>query len=450
MREIIPKNLQKLANLCSPLYLVGGSVRDFLCGFPVNQNTDWDICSPRAEDDLLSAARKCGFSVRAVYRHTGTVKLEADGFGCEFTRFRSDKYVRGVHTPSEITFTADIATDARRRDFTANAVYYDIAAGEYRDSLGGIADIKSKTLRTVAPAEKVFGEDGLRLMRLARFTAQLGFAPDGDCMKGAKTHCALIDDIAPERIFTELNLILYADKKHGVKDGVLRGLHVLRDTGVLARIMPELAAGNQMAQRPDFHDYDVLEHSLRCCAYAPEEIRFAALLHDVGKPYCMERDGNFYAHPEEGARIAREILTRLKAPAKLIRETERLTLLHMRDLDGKTRENKVRREIVKNYDILDKLLGLKQADYTACKDDFSPAPTVVKWNNILAKMEKEGAPRALAELNINGAELQKIGVKPVRTGEVLQELLLHCAERGERNSKEYLLRRAAKLYTEEK
>lgn len=450
MRAILPENLIKLAELCRPLYLVGGSVRDFLCGYPLPENADWDICSPLAEEKILAAAKRCGFSARSVYKNTGTVKLtDKEGRGYEFTRFRSDKYVRGVHTPAEIIFTDDMETDAKRRDFTANAVYYDIAEGALRDPLGGIADIKKKILRTVAPADKVFGEDGLRLMRLARFAAQLGFTPDGEALCGAKKHCALIDDIAPERVFAELKLILSSDKKHNLKEAPYRGLSVLNKTGVLAHILPELAMGDGMRQRPDFHDHDVLEHSLRCCAYAPEEIRFAALLHDVGKPFCMARDGNFYAHAEEGERMAREILSRLKAPAKLISETARLVRLHMRDLDGKMKKNKVRREMIENYDLLERLLTLKQADYTACKDDFSPAPAVVKWRAILADMKREGVPIRLSELAVNGAELQKAGVKPERTGQALKELLFHCAENGARNNKTYLLRRAAKLYTKE-
>ena len=105
--------------------------------------------------------------------------------------------------------------------------------------------------------------------------------------------------------------------------------------------------------------------------------------------------------------------------------------------------------MIENYDLLERLLALKQADYTACKDDFSPAPAVVKWRAILADMEREGVPMRLSELAVNGAELQKAGVKPERTGQALKELLFHCAENGARNNKTYLLRRAAKLYTKE-
>ena len=157
----------------------------------------------------------------------------------------------------------------------------------------------------------------------------------------------------PERIFTELNRLLSTDG-----ESAYRGLRILKETGVLKEIMPELTLGDGISQRADFHKYDVLEHSLRCVRYSDREIRFAALLHDVGKPFCYHRDGNFYKHPEEGARIAGEILTRLKAPAKLIAETKQLITLHMRDLGLQMKEYKVRKTIAENYSLFPRLVAL--------------------------------------------------------------------------------------------
>lgn len=447
MKEYLPKNLIALAEACSgPLYLVGGSVRDFLCGRPITPSTDFDLASPMPEDDLLSAARRCGLAVKSVYRNTGTVKLcGPDNVGYEFTRFRTDKYVRGMHAPAEIAFTDDIATDARRRDFCADAVYYEIKKGEYADPLGGIADIRKKILRTVAPASKVFGEDGLRLMRLARIAAQTGFSPDEECLAGAKEHSALIRDIVPERIFSELLLLLRADEKHGDRTAVYRGLCILRDTGVLKEILPELALGEGMAQRPAFHDHDVLEHSLRCAMYAPAEVRLAALLHDAGKPFCYLRDGNYYAHAEEGEHLARAILTRFKAPKKLTEEVCALVRLHMRDYDLQMREGKLRREFVQNYPLLPKLFFLKQADYSACKDDLCEAPVLIKWNALLEKMKSEGVPFTLPELAVNGDDLLAAGVAPQEVGKTLGELLFACAQDGKLNTKEKLLKRLARM-----
>ncbi len=447
MRKILPENLIRLAENCPrPLYLVGGSVRDFLAG-ALRPRIDWDIASPCTEEELLAAARKSGLEARAVYKRTGTVKLTGEGEEYEFTRFRTDTYVRGLHAPSEIAFTEDISLDARRRDFCANAVYYEIKTGKFVDPLGGIGDIEKKCLRTVAPAEKVFGEDGLRLMRLARIAAQTGFDPDENCTMGAKKNASLIKDIVPERVFSELELLLHSDSFAG-ENAPYRGLCILRETGVLSHILPELAAGDKLEQRKDFHNYDVLEHSFRTVKYSPAEIRLAALLHDVGKPFCYFRDGNFYAHAEEGARLAEEILTRLKAPKALKAETVRLVALHMRDYHLDMRESKVRREIVQNLDILEKLFALKQADYSACKDDLSPAPSVLKWREILSRMKEEKVPFSLSELAVNGLELQRAGVPVEHTAEALSDLLDACILRVVPNEKTALVRRAVKRFGE--
>ena len=344
MRELLPETLFPLAEkLKAPLYVVGGFVRDFLAGLS-REKPDFDICSPASADNFLAAAESCGFIPAAVYRHTGTVKLkDGQGHDFEYTCFRSDKYVRGTHVPVETFFTDDIRLDARRRDFTVNAVYYDVRAGGFADPLGGMEDIEAKRLKTVDKAKKVFGEDGLRLMRLCRFAGQLGFVPDEECLAGAKANAALIADISPERIFAELAAILHADGQYGVPYGHYAGLKLLEETGVLAQILPELALGKDMGQRKDFHKYDVLEHSLRAAKYADQKVRLSALLHDVGKPFCMLRDGNTYAHPEEGGRIAGEILARFRAPKRTAERVCELVRLHMYDFDGRTKPGKLRR-----------------------------------------------------------------------------------------------------------
>ncbi len=441
LKKLIPAPLFRLATACShPLYLVGGAVRDTLAGLILSSGRiDLDICSPMPFEEFLSLAKGCGFTAKSVFKNTGTVKLlDEDENEYEYCSFRSDKYVRGTHVPVEIYFTDDIELDARRRDFTANAVYYDIKGEKIVDPLNGVKAIHEKRLTTVADSEKVFGEDGLRLMRLARQSACLGFAPDEACLLGAKQNAALIKDISPERIFTELTALLNADEKYGQADGVYRGLKLLVETGVLAFIFPELALGKDMAQRADFHKYDVLEHSLRAAAYADKKVRLASLLHDVGKPLCALRDGNSYAHPTEGARIAKEILTRLKAPKKDIQRIPALVEWHMYDLDCKTKEPKLRRFFVKHFDILEDLLLVKQADFSACMDDFSIAPTVKHWKEVLAKMERENAPLRLKDLALTGKDILALGIPPHKVSDVLNALLLQAAVNPKENTKERL------------
>ena len=446
MHNRLPKSLLLLAKkLPQPLYAVGGAVRDFLIGV-LCDSPDWDICAPIPAEDFAAIATENGFAVCSVYRNTGTVKLrDRQDNEFEFSSFRSDEYVRGTHTPARVFFTDDITLDARRRDFTCNAVYYDIAAQTFVDPLGGIPAINEKRLTTVADAKKVFGEDGLRLMRLARQAAQLGFSPDEDCLIGAKENAPLIDDISCERIYAELLSILAADEKHGVIGGAYRGLRLLDEIGVFERIFPELALGKGMAQRADFHNYDVLEHSLRAVKYAAPSIRLAALLHDVGKPFCMRRDGNTHAHPVEGEPLARNILTRLKAPKKTVDWVCSLVKWHMYDLDGKTSENKLRRFFVTNYDLLEDLLLLKQADFSACKDDMREAPTCTRWRALLQKMRQEGVPFTLKKLAVNGNDLLALGIEPKRIATVLSSLLMHTACTPKENEKTRLLRLATSI-----
>ena len=440
MRTILPKKLKILASGCpKPLYVVGGFVRDFLGGLH-SEYADVDICGAMLAEDFAVFAKNAGLIPQAVYKHTGTVKLsDGEGNDFEYTCFRSDKYVRGEHTPAEIFFTDDINLDARRRDFTANAIYYDVANDRFVDPLNGIAAVREKRLTTVDKAEKVFGEDGLRLMRLARFAGQLGYTPDRETLRGAAANASMIEDISPERIYTELTQILLADQKYGTADGHYQGLLVLEQIGVLAKILPELTKGKGIAQRADFHKYDMLFHSLRSVKYAPPNLRLAALLHDVGKPFCHLRDGNSHERPKEGARITKEILQRLKAPKKTIEQTCALTLWHMYDFNCMVKETKLRKFFVDHFSILDELMQIKQADFSGCMDDVGVAPTVVRWKNLLEKMRKERAPLCIKDLAIRGNDLIELVPAPMISA-VLQELLYHAVCFPRDNEKMRLLR----------
>ena len=168
----------------------------------------------------------------------------------------------------------------------------------------------------------------------------------------------------------------------------------------------------------------------------------AALLHDVGKPFCMLRDGNAHEHPVEGVRLATDILHRLKAPKK---ETQKILFLiqwHMYDFNCQTKESKLRRFFVCNANRLDDLLALKQADFSACTDDFSPAPTCVRWKALLKRMENENVPFSLKTLAIKGDDLLTLGIAPARIATLLQRLLTHTAVEPKDNKKEKLLRLA--------
>ncbi len=447
-RFILPEQLNNLARGCGfPLYVVGGACRDFLAG--LSQNRDFDICAPVSAERFIAEAQKQGFFVQSVYANTGTVKLSCGNDGYEFACFRTDEYVRG-HSPAKVMATDDIFADARRRDFKCNAVYYDIAAEKFVDPLGGIEDIKNRKIDCVRDSSRVFSEDGLRLMRLCRQSAQTGFTPTEECLNGARENAFRIGEISAERVCCELELILHADEKHGIEGAHYAGLKLLEQTEVLRYILPELWAGKGMAQRADFHNHDVLEHSLRCALYAQPDIRLAALLHDVGKPYCMINYGNFHGHEAEGAAIAEKICARLHVSKAQTQKVKRLVRLHMYDLNCMMKEVKVRRLIVSDGDIWQDLLDIKQADFSACKDDLSEAPCVTKWKKIYDDMQRSGVPMNLKQLAVNGKDLIGCGITGAKVGEILKTLLTECASGGILNNKKTLLKRAAALAAEDK
>ncbi len=447
MIEVLPKNLIDLAGkFDKPLYLVGGAVRNYL--IDKSLSIDLDLSAPIPIDQFISVIEASGFKVSATYKRTGTVLFVDEKYHYEYTAFRREKYVGGRHTPEHTEFTEDILEDALRRDFKCNAVYYDIKSQKFIDVLGGIEDIKNKTLDTVREPDKVFSSDGLRLMRLARFTGELDFKPTQEVMDWAKKYSDNIVDISPERIYAELKMILVADGKYAFSSpcGHYNALKTLDKTRVLDRIIPEIALGREMAQRKDFHRYDVLEHTIRTVLYSKPNVRLGALLHDIGKPFCLKRDGKYHYHAVEGEKIAERVLKRLKADKETIAKVKFLVREHMLDLDCTMGENKLRKFLVKNNAYVEELLNLKQADFKAGLESEEIAPTIIKWQGILEKMKRDGTPFSYKDLTITAVDLMEIGYKGKAIGKTLEELFDYCVLNPEQNQKQILVNKAKKAF----
>ncbi len=445
MYELLPKPLIELAkNMPKPLYIVGGAVRNFLIDRSLSN--DIDLAGAIPADEFLSVLNKLGIEKTAVYPRTGTVMFKVDEYNYEYTAFRREKYVDGNHVPESTEFTEDIAEDAVRRDFKCNAIYYDIVNAKIIDILGGVSDIENKTLDTVCDPDKVFSVDGLRLMRLARFAGELNFKPTQAVMQAAKKYADNILDITPERIFSELKMILVSDCKYAFSDkiGHYTALKILDRTRVLDRIIPELTEGRGMVQRADFHKYDVLEHSIRTVLYSPTKIRLGALFHDIGKPFCFIRDGYYYHHFDEGERIAEKVLKRLKADNKTIAQVKFLVREHMVDLDCSMKENKVRMFLVKNNKNLNDLLMVKQADFRASLEIESTAPTLVKWKKLYNEMKKDGTPFSIKDLKITAQDLIDLGYKDSEISKQLKWLFDYAVLHPDKNKKELLISQARK------
>ncbi len=443
MKVVLPEKLKILAKITpEPIYVVGGYVRNAICGGIISE--DLDLSSALSLPDFLSAAEKAGFTLVATYKTTQTAVVFDGERKYEYARFREEEYeTGGGHTPCFTRGTNDIEKDALRRDFRCNAVYYDVAAEKIVDPLGGARDIENGVLDTVKSPREVFSRDGLRLMRLARFTAETGFIPTAETVAGAREFSANIKDVVAERVYSELNKILVGDGKYpfSPKDGHYKGLKILDETRVLDYIFPDLTAGRGMPQRSDYHDHDVLEHSLRAVLYARSDIRLAALLHDIGKPYQMLNTGRYKGHAESGEKLAVAALKKLKADKKTMQEVSFLTANHMRDLNGNEKKSGLRRFFVDNYDLTDKLIALKIADGAACKDDLKESETVKKWREIYAELQTDGTPINLKDLAVSAKEVISAGFTGKSTGEEMKKLRAICVDEPYKNDREYLLKK---------
>lgn len=306
--------------------LVGGAVRDALMERAGN---DFDLATNATPTDVRSvlAGTDLARSVYSVGERFGTLGLVlADGTVVEVSRYRE---------PALAAASAEsrFAADAELRDFSVNAMGFDLASGKLLDPVGGREDLAARCLRAPGDAAERFADDPVRVVRLARFSAQLGFEAEPATVAAAREHAEELSGVAVERIRDELTKLLIAEHPD-------RGLLLALDTGALAVVLPEVAAMDGVTQ-PTFHDLDVFAHTVQTVTLAPATpvLRWAALLHDVGKvpARTVEPGGRirFFRHPGIGAQIAEQICRRLRmsnaqtaAIVHLVREHMRLGDLH--------------------------------------------------------------------------------------------------------------------------
>lgn len=435
MKIDVDKSLIDLAKSASaPVYIVGGYVRNALAGFG---ETDVDICGP-----IIPTAIGLDntYKVKVVNYRLGTAVIKKGSAEYEYTPFRVENYADGGgHSPIEIFFTTDIYKDALRRDFTCNSVYYDIVKDEIIDLVGGVEDINRKVVRAYNP-EKTFSSDGLRILRLVRIAAETGFKLDGATAQSAMNNVHLLADISAERKREELNRILVADTKYGVVNAHYRAIKLMSQMGIWKYLIPEIAECAGVEQNPKYHKYDVLEHTFQTVKFASPNVRLAALMHDLGKPYCMQMYGNTHGHEKSSEAIVRSALgeSGLKYSNDIKDEVARLCLYHMYDMANNTSEPKLRVFIAKNWDIIDKLVDLIKADRqgSGMPLDISGGRFLQIRNNMLA----ENTPIKLADLNIDGNDLVDSGIKSSSIGAILNELLETCIITPRLNTHEWLMK----------
>ncbi|RJQ88858.1 CCA tRNA nucleotidyltransferase [Amycolatopsis panacis] len=363
---------ERFARAGHSLYLVGGSVRDALLG---RLSADLDFTTDARPDRVLAIVNDWGDAVWDVGIAFGTVGVTKKGMTLEITTFRADSYDRVGRNP-EVTFGDTIEGDLLRRDFTVNAMAIDLVTKTFIDPHDGMDALRLQVLDTPATPQESFADDPLRMLRAARFAAQLGFTAAPRVVAAMTSMAAQLERITAERVQAELSkLLLAADPRPG--------LELLVDTGLAEHVLPELP-GMRLAIDEHHQHKDVYQHSLTVLAQAIDleqrhepvsgpdlVLRLAALLHDVGKPATREfQPGggvSFHHHEVVGARMARKRLRALKYPKETIEAVAQLVFLHLRFHGyggGEWTDSAVRRYVTDAGELLPRLHKLVRADCT--------------------------------------------------------------------------------------
>ncbi|MGI9018739.1 MAG: CCA tRNA nucleotidyltransferase [Euzebya sp.] len=308
------------------LYLVGGTVRDALRGS--TSVTDLDFATSALPQQTQEVLEGWADNLWLTGARFGTISASRRGSRLEITTFRSDDYTPGSRHP-DVSFGQDLLTDLSRRDFTVNAIAMGLPDHRVIDPFGGWEDLRDKVLRTPIDPETSFSDDPLRMIRLARFTASLGFTPAAQAVSAATNMAQQLRTVSVERVQLELDKLLTAEHFSA-------GMDLLVQTGLADIVLPEVPA-LAMQHDPLHHHKDVYQHTLavvEACARGDVVLRMAALLHDIGKPATREFHGDgtvsFHHHDVVGARMARHRLRELKYSKDMIRNVSELVRLHLR------------------------------------------------------------------------------------------------------------------------
>ncbi|MDK0520808.1 CCA tRNA nucleotidyltransferase [Streptomyces sp. ML-6] len=349
------------------LALVGGSVRDALLG---RLGNDLDFTTDARPETVLKIVRPWADSVWEVGIAFGTVGAQKDGYQIEVTTYRSEAYDRTSRKP-EVSYGDSIEADLVRRDFTVNAMAVALPQKHFIDPHGGLEDLAERVLRTPGTPEESFSDDPLRMLRAARFAAQLDFDVAPDVVTAMTEMAGRIEIVSAERVREELNKLLLSAHPR-------KGLALLVDTGLAQQVLPELPALRLESDEHHRHK-DVYEHSLTVLEQAIDleedgpdlTLRLAALLHDIGKPRTrrFEKDGrvSFHHHEVVGAKMVKKRMTALKYSNDMVKDVSKLVELHLRFHgygDGEWTDSAVRRYVRDAGPLLERLHKLTRSDCT--------------------------------------------------------------------------------------
>ena len=378
-------------------YLVGGCVRDLLLG---RAPKDFDVATD-ARPDRVSELFERSEQVGA---HFGVVLVRENTSQVEVATFRSDASYSDGRRPDAVHFETDPRRDALRRDFTINALLLDPDTKEVLDFTGGLEDLRRHVIRAIGEPEERFQEDHLRLMRAVRFAARLGFEIEPATMAAMRRLHHLIERVSPERVRDELARIL-------TEGGARRGFELLDETGLLGDILPEVAAMKGVAQPPQFHpEGDVWAHTLLLLEklrHPTLTLAAGALLHDVGKPptFRVADRIRFDGHVEEGVRLARGILKRLRFSSEQSERIEALIANHMRFMNtGQMRESTMKRFLRMEH--FAEHVELHRLDCLSSNGKLD------NYKRVVARLEEMGEEELRPKPLLTGRDLIERGYQP--------------------------------------
>lgn len=414
------------------LHLVGGSVRDALLGRldAGGQAPDLDFATDARPEQVKEVALDWAEAVWEAGIAFGTVGLSRGGVRFEVTTYRTEAYDRTSRNPT-VAYGDSLEGDLARRDFTVNAMAVSVPGHEFIDLFGGLADLARHTLRTPRTPERSFDDDPLRILRAARFEAQLGLVPVPELVAAMRSRAGRLAIVAPERIRDELRKLVVAPDP-------VAGLARLVDTGVADVVLPELPALRMEIDEHHQHK-DVYAHSLRVLEQAmaledagPDEVlRWAALLHDVGKPRTRRLGPgggvSFHHHEVVGRDMARARLSALRFPKDVVEAVSRLIFLHLRFHGygrGEWTDSAVRRYVTDAGPVLDRLHKLVRSDCTTRNRRKAEvlARSYHALEERIARLAAEEEIRAIRP-DLDGNDVQRVlGVRP---GPVVGRALAH-------------------------
>lgn len=438
--QSVEKILAKLQAAGFEAFVVGGCVRDVLLG---REPSDWDITTNARPEEIQKV-----FSKSLYLNDFGTVVVKSGDLeigDVEITTYRSEaKYSDNRH-PDEIKFETKLEKDLERRDFTINAMAYD---KELVDLFKGQKDLDEKLIKAVGKADDRFQEDALRMLRAVRFAAQLNFKIAKNTWEAILKNKNLIKNVSQERIRDELVKMIYADN-------AIWGFWLLKDSGLLKIILPELEATVGVGQNKH-HTYTVFFHLINSLQYCPSEkleVRLAALFHDIAKPQTKAGQGvdsTFYNHEHLGTKMTRQIMQRLKFSNEQIKYTTHLVKNHMFFYSmGEITDAGVRRLLVRlGKDNWQDFLDLRIADRMGSGTQKEKPYKLIELEKRMEQVQKD--PIDIRMLKLNGHDIIKIlGIKPgPRVGVLVNYLLQEVIEDPKRNTKEFLEIRTRELHEE--